>query len=285
MARPQKQTVDYFPHKCHDDQIVFILEQSYQAIGYTFWFKLQSLLGRTEGHKIDLSNGNEPTWRYLQALTYTDHDKCKEILNCLAELKAIDRELWQDHKIIWCQNFVDDVIDAYSKRTGEIPHRPSFGEQKPTTDGVSGDGNGESKLNETIVEEIKIEEKESSAADAASSSQKTDKQTFEEYKKQMTFEFQDLDFEEELKKFNLYWHEGKRKLKNPKLALRNWLTNARKYKTEHPGKPKDNRNNVIKDPTVNQKGRFGHLVAQTCDKCGGYHRPIDECDGKRTDDS
>lgn len=43
-------------------------------------------------------------------------------------------------------------------------------------------------------------------------------------------EFMDIDVDEELKKFHLYWSEGKRKLQRPKTAFRNWLVKAREYK-------------------------------------------------------
>ncbi len=58
-------------------------------------------------------------------------------------------------------------------------------------------------------------------------------QSFEAYiNDTLNEEFTDLDLGEELKKFQLYWAEGSRKLKRPKLAFRNWLINARKFKTE-----------------------------------------------------
>ena len=51
-------------------------------------------------------------------------------------------------------------------------------------------------------------------------------------------EFKDLDIEEELKKFTLYWSEGKRKLQRPRTAFRNWLVKAREFKREkQPTKP------------------------------------------------
>ncbi len=51
-------------------------------------------------------------------------------------------------------------------------------------------------------------------------------------------EFKDIDLDEELKKFRLYWSEGKRKLQRPKTAFRNWLTKARGFKQEkQPAKP------------------------------------------------
>lgn len=58
--------------------------------------------------------------------------------------------------------------------------------------------------------------------------------TFEDYiSNTLKPEFSDIDIEEELKRFKLYWSEGKRELKRPKIAFRNWLINSRKFKSEH----------------------------------------------------
>lgn len=59
---------------------------------------------------------------------------------------------------------------------------------------------------------------------------KEKKASFEDYKEELRSEFNDLDYDLELKKFHLYWSEGSRKLQRPKLALLNWMTKAREYK-------------------------------------------------------
>ena len=45
MARPRKQTVDYFPHYCKCGRTIFILENRFGNDGYAFWFKLLEILG------------------------------------------------------------------------------------------------------------------------------------------------------------------------------------------------------------------------------------------------
>jgi phage replication O-like protein O len=60
-------------------------------------------------------------------------------------------------------------------------------------------------------------------------------ESFEQYTERLRQRFTDLDFNLELEKFNLYW-EGKGKLKNPKLALLNWMGRARKFKQTEGGK-------------------------------------------------
>lgn len=129
MGRPRKQTVDYFPHfVTTDSRTKFILEQSWGNDGYAFWFKLLELLGRSEGHYYDCTaQANE---KYLVALMKIDQSTVNEILTTLADLGNIDKELWEERKVIWCQSLVDNLQDVYSKRTVSAPLRP-FTETPP----------------------------------------------------------------------------------------------------------------------------------------------------------
>ena len=132
MGRPRKQTVDYFPHfTSSDSKTKFILEQNWGNDGYAFWFKLLELLGRSDGHYYDCSKTADS--KYLAALTRIDETTVKEILDTLADLGNIDPELWAERKVIWCQNFVDNLQDVYSKRTAVIPKKPFTEAEEPET--------------------------------------------------------------------------------------------------------------------------------------------------------
>lgn len=169
MARPKKQTVDYFPHIANSGKTIFILENQFGNDGYAFWFKTLELLATTDGHVIDTGNPSE--WEFLIAKTRVSEDKAREILNLLGKLEAIDNELLQVG-ILWCQNLVDNVSDVYKKRKVDLPVKPdknSFGQQKHEQSGVSDNGNPsttivsdninpQSKVKETKVKETKVKE-------------------------------------------------------------------------------------------------------------------------------
>lgn len=123
MVRPRKQTVEYFPHQCLHKKTMFILEEKYGLTGYSFWFKLLELLGSTEGHVYDCRNPTD--WEFLQAKTKLPEETCTEILDLLAKLDAIDKELWSIH-VVWSQNFVDGLLPVYTNRRAVIPLRPSY---------------------------------------------------------------------------------------------------------------------------------------------------------------
>ncbi|HEX2925047.1 MAG TPA: DnaD domain protein [Ruminiclostridium sp.] len=159
MARPQKQTVDYFPHLVGDSKTKFILENKYGNDGYAFWFKLLELLCKSDGHYYNCNGITE--WEYLIALTKVSEAIAKDILNKLSEMGNIDPELW-DNKIIWCQSLVDNISDAYKKRTVSVPQKPTFTEfphRKPDLNEVSVAGNPQIKLNNTILNKEDEEER------------------------------------------------------------------------------------------------------------------------------
>lgn len=169
MARPKKQTVDYFPHIANSGKTIFILENQFGNDGYAFWFKTLELLATTDGHVIDTGNPSE--WEFLIAKTLVSENTAREILNLLGKLEAIDNELLQVG-ILWCQNLVDNVSDVYKKRKVDLPVKPdknSFGQQKHEQSGVSDNGNPsttivsdninpQSKVKETKVKETKVKE-------------------------------------------------------------------------------------------------------------------------------
>ena len=121
-GRPEKYTISYFPHYTKDSKSIFIIENIYGSEGYSFWFKLLELLCNSKNLFFDCNeNGNI---EYLSAKTKTTIDQAKNILDTLASIDCIDKELWNKGKIIWCQSLVDEVKDIYKKRKSNVPLKP-----------------------------------------------------------------------------------------------------------------------------------------------------------------
>lgn len=158
MARPKKCTVDYFPHfVTGNSRTVFILEQKYGNDGYALWFKLLELLASTDGHYIDLNDHTD--LEFFAAKVKIDTDKALEIMDQLAVLKAIDRDLWK-YKIVWCQNFVDNLSELYARRRVSLPQKPTL-EEFMYAETLSSEGlcsTETPKVNKSIVENSKVEE-------------------------------------------------------------------------------------------------------------------------------
>lgn len=123
MPRPRKQTADYFPHFARkNSRTLSILEHRWGNDGYAFWFKLLEILCDSDGHCYDCSANSNRV--YIEAFTNTDNATATEILDTLADLGKIDRELWRLRSLIWCQSLVDNFAQLYSKRTESLPLKP-----------------------------------------------------------------------------------------------------------------------------------------------------------------
>ena len=121
MARPKKQTVDYFPHYCNGSKTLKIVEAQYGNDGYAFWFKVLEILGKTEGHVFDYNDNG--SWLFLLTETNVEDDKATGILETFASLGMIDKDLWEKN-IIWVQHFVDEHVALYARRQVDLPQRP-----------------------------------------------------------------------------------------------------------------------------------------------------------------
>ncbi len=155
MARPTKNTVDYFPHIIQNGKTIFILESKYGNDGYAFWFKLLELLGASNNHYYDYNN--PPDWQFLLAKTKVCEEIALNILETLAELGAVDKQLLKK-KVIWSDNFIENVADVYKRRTQEIPQKPVISSNKPVNDN-NNPPNDDIKP-QSIVKETKVNNKE-----------------------------------------------------------------------------------------------------------------------------
>ena len=136
MARPGKTKVDYFPHVTQTGKTIAILEARWGNDGYAFWFKTLELLGNSEGFYYDC---NRPAdWEYLLSKTRVTEATATAILDKLAEIDAIDAELW-GQKVIWSDNFAGNLTPVFDKRKSTPPQKPEFPERKPDGGEVSED--------------------------------------------------------------------------------------------------------------------------------------------------
>lgn len=241
MARPNKRKVSYFPHDtdASEGKTLTIIQNKFGNDGYAFWFKLLQLLGKTPGHYYDYNNPAD--WEFLLAKTHqNDTLTVKAILETLAALRAIDPELHAKN-IIWCQNFVDGIADAYSRTKKGVPKKPNLDNITTVLENpenwVNVDnsevnvGNTEFLYTETpknitkTPQREKEREKKSIKEPTFSLKEKT-----LEIAETLRGKYPNLDFDHQMEKFMAYWFEGGRKLKNPKLAIMNWMDKASEFK-------------------------------------------------------
>jgi hypothetical protein len=116
MARPESNTVTYFPHKIGDGKKIFSIETKYGNDGYATWFKILEKLATTENHYLDLNDEVEVI--YLSAKCKVSEQVLFSIINDLTRLGCFDKILWEK-RYLWSQVFIDSIQDAYSRRNNK----------------------------------------------------------------------------------------------------------------------------------------------------------------------
>ena len=118
-GRPRRYDADYFPHYCRPNTPLEIIIGKYGNEGYAFYYRLQELLGRTNGHFYD--HDSELKREYFAKATGVDRKKAEMFIDFLCELGEIDKKCWKQDSVIWWQNFVDSLEKLYKKRANDLP--------------------------------------------------------------------------------------------------------------------------------------------------------------------
>ncbi len=155
MGRKDKFTVDYFLHKCNHGKTIFILENRFGNNGYAVWFKTLELLGASRNHFIDCRNTTD--WEFMSAKMQVEPDKLQQIYDLLASLNTIDSELWLN-KIVWSENFIDNLSDVYARRTNKCMNKSDLCKHlsieckpKSSSPAISGNRKTTTVLNSTVL--------------------------------------------------------------------------------------------------------------------------------------
>ena len=160
MARPERNNVDYFPFYCEDGNKMFYIEETYGNDGFATFIKLLRELAKTNYHYLDLSKPT--TQMFLSAKCKVSKEVLLAIIDDLVELGKFDRTLWKENSIVWCQDFIDSIQDAYKKRNNEcitywglLQLLVGLGVRKPLLNHKNDTNNPQSKVEYSKVEKTK----------------------------------------------------------------------------------------------------------------------------------
>lgn len=171
MARPQKNTVDYFPFYCEEGKKMYYIEETYGNDGFATFVKILRELAKVDYHYLDLSK--KSSMMFLSSKCKVSIELLESIINDLVMLEKFDEVLWNENKIIWCQSFVDSIQDAYVKRSNECItyksllllleglgiRKPNKLPLKPSKGGSEVSVNTQTILKDTILDKIKEKKK------------------------------------------------------------------------------------------------------------------------------
>jgi hypothetical protein len=136
----KKKSCDFFPHVIKTGKTISVLEELYGNDGYAFWFKLLELLGSSDNFIYDCKIEKE--YKFLMLRTKTNNEKCRNILNTLCELEAIDKEKWEKENIVFVENLVKNItkftknqkIDEKTNLVNKEDNKISYAEFVKLTD-------------------------------------------------------------------------------------------------------------------------------------------------------
>ena len=92
MARPKKNTVDYFPHDCHPNKELEIFISKHGNEGYAFYYRLFELLGVTPDHRYDCNKS--VNYQYLLTKTGVKEDSFEQLMISLVDLDIVNEKQW-----------------------------------------------------------------------------------------------------------------------------------------------------------------------------------------------
>lgn len=117
MARPERKDVDYFPFYIKDGRTLFILESKYKCKGTGFFTNVLRFLSRTQDHHFQIEKKSDRL--YFFATAKCDEESGMDMIKIMIETKKLDRDLWEQKRVLASQDYLDSIQDAYRKRTNE----------------------------------------------------------------------------------------------------------------------------------------------------------------------
>jgi len=118
-GRPEKTNVDYFPHYVHRKRELELIEHRHGSDGYSAYFRLLELVAESDYHKLELSNRDQLD--IFEMKMKVDKSIYNNVIQILINAGKIDKDLWEEEKIIWMDEFVQSLSPVWYKRGKQIP--------------------------------------------------------------------------------------------------------------------------------------------------------------------
>jgi hypothetical protein len=159
MARPERHDVDYFPFFAKRGKTLNILQSKYGLEGIGFFTNLLRFLALTPDHYYCIQ-GEDDRLNFFAEIGMQEEKKGIEMIEIMAKTGKLDKKLWEDHKVIACEAFLESLEEAYKRRANEIitmdeireifengGEKPVFGDLTEIEEGGEG---GENQVNVDI---------------------------------------------------------------------------------------------------------------------------------------
>ena len=118
MGRKTKNTVEYFSHPVHSGKRMSHIRGKFGNDGYAVWYMLLEEMGKSNNHFLTLGD-------YLELSHFVKEFKVSEeklisIVDELVKIKTFDNQLWNEFKVIYCSQFMENMDFVYDRRKRNV---------------------------------------------------------------------------------------------------------------------------------------------------------------------
>ena len=121
MSRPESKNVFYFPHYTKSTIELDLIEHKYNSEGYKAYYRLQEMVADTDYHRLSLATQDEKDMFDLGM--NCRQEVVDDVIRILLDRGRIDRELWENERVIWMQDFVETLKPVYLNRRKPLPDK------------------------------------------------------------------------------------------------------------------------------------------------------------------
>jgi hypothetical protein len=118
MARPERHDVDYFPFFAKRGKTLNILQSKYGLEGIGFFTNLMRFLALTPDHYYCIKEEYDKLNFFAEI--GIEEEKGIAMIELMVKTGKLDRMLWEAHKVIACEMFLESLDEAYKKRINQI---------------------------------------------------------------------------------------------------------------------------------------------------------------------
>jgi hypothetical protein len=119
MARPERHDVDYFPFFVKSGKTLDYLELKYGPEGTGYFTNILRFLSTTPDHHFCIKNETDMVI-FLSRIKSSDEQKTMDIINIMVKTGKLDKELWEKHRVIVSEAFLNSLEEAYRYRNNRI---------------------------------------------------------------------------------------------------------------------------------------------------------------------
>ena len=154
-GRPESKNVFYFPHYTKSNRELDLIEYRHKSEGYRAYYKLLELVADADYHRLSIKSQDEKDM--FDIGMNSNQEVVTDVINILVNKGRIDRELWENEKVIWMGDFVETLKPVYSNRHKPLPQKDGINRVSTDSNSISTGSNTQKRKKRKLKKrEIKI---------------------------------------------------------------------------------------------------------------------------------